>query len=269
MAAVQNDPDRVTHPLRRRPTGRFERVSWDDALDDIGSRLRRILDRHDPRAVGWYLGNPSAFSYSHPIWVKGFMDAIGSPNLYSAGSQDVNNRFVASQLLYGSPLVVPIPDLARTDLLLIVGANPLVSHGSVLTAPRIKDSLHAIVARGGRVVVVDPRRSETARAFEHVADPTRRRRLAAAVAAAGDLRRGARGRRRASARQARGRRRAARARRRAIRPRRPRREPASPAEAMRTLARDLATRRAGGGLRPHRLLSRPPRHARRRSCSTR
>ena len=97
------------------------------------------------------------------------MDAIGSPNLYSAGSQDVNNRFVASQLLYGSPLVVPIPDLERTDFLLIVGANPLVSHGSVLTAPRIKDSLHAIVDRGGRVVVVDPRRSETARAFEHIA----------------------------------------------------------------------------------------------------
>jgi len=169
MAAVQNDPDRVTHPLRRRPDGSFERVSWDDALDDIGTRLRSILALHDPSAVGWYLGNPSAFSYSHPIWVKGFMDAIGSPNLYSAGSQDVNNRFVASQLLYGSPLVVPIPDLGRTNFLLIVGANPLVSHGSVLTAPRIKDSLNQIVARRGRVVVVDPRRSETARAFEHVA----------------------------------------------------------------------------------------------------
>ncbi len=168
MADVQNDPDRVTHPLRRRPDGSFERVAWDEALNDIATRLRAILDRDGGSAVGWYLGNPSAFSYSHPIWVKGFMDAIGSPNLYSAGSQDVNNRFVASQFLYGSPLVVPIPDLARTELLLIVGANPLVSHGSVLTAPRIKDALHAITARGGRVVVVDPRRSETARAFEHV-----------------------------------------------------------------------------------------------------
>ncbi len=168
MIDVQNDPDRVTHPLRRRGDGSFERVGWDEALDDIGRRLKAILDRGDPRAVGWYLGNPSAFSYSHPIWVKGFMDAIGSPNLYSAGSQDVNNRFAASHFLYGSPLVVPIPDLARTNLLLIVGANPLVSHGSVLTSPRIKDSLHAIVGRGGRVVVVDPRRSETARAFEHL-----------------------------------------------------------------------------------------------------
>jgi anaerobic selenocysteine-containing dehydrogenase len=168
MADVQNDPDRVVHPLRRREDGSFEGVSWEQALDDIGARLRGVLDRGGPSAVGWYLGNPSAFSYSHPIWVKGFMDAIGSPNLYSAGSQDVNNRFVASQLLYGSPLVVPIPDLERTQMLLIVGANPLVSHGSVLTAPRIRDSLHQIVERGGRVVVIDPRRSETAAAFEHV-----------------------------------------------------------------------------------------------------
>ncbi len=169
MTAVQNDPDRVTHPLRRMPDGGFARVSWDEALGDIADRLRSVLERHGGDSVGWYFGNPSAFSYSHPIWVKGFMDAIGSHHLYSAGSQDVNNRFVASALLYGSPLVVPIPDLARTDHLLIVGANPLVSHGSVLSAPRIKDELHALVARGGRVVVVDPRRSETAREFEHVA----------------------------------------------------------------------------------------------------
>ncbi len=100
--------------------------------------------------------------------MKGFLDSIGSPHYYTAGSQDVNNRFAASALLYGSPLVVPIPDLKRTDHLLIVGANPLVSHGSVLTAHRIRDQLMAITGKGGRVVVVDPRRSETARAFEHV-----------------------------------------------------------------------------------------------------
>jgi len=168
MADVQNDPDRVIHPLRRRSDGRFDRVSWTEALDDIGERLRAIIARHGGGSVGWYLGNPSAFSYSHVLWSKGFMDAIGSPHHYGAGSQDVNNRFVASKLLYGSPVVVPIPDLERTELLLIVGANPLVSHGSVLTAPRIRDTLHAIVRRGGRVVVVDPRRSETAAAFEHL-----------------------------------------------------------------------------------------------------
>jgi len=169
MADVQNDPDRVIHPLKRRPDGGLQPVSWDAALEDIGARLRALLERHGGSAVGWYVGNPSAFSYSHVLWSKGFMDAIASPHHYGAGSQDVNNRFAASKLLYGSPVVVPIPDLERTHMLLIVGANPLVSHGSVLTAPRIRESLHGIVQRGGRVVVVDPRRSETARAFEHVA----------------------------------------------------------------------------------------------------
>jgi anaerobic selenocysteine-containing dehydrogenase len=169
MADVQNDPDRVLHPLRRRADGSFERVTWPEALDEIGGRLGSIRDRHGGDSIGWYMGNPGAFSYSHPLWVKGFLDAVGSPHSYTASSQDVSNRFAASAFLYGSPFIVPIPDLARTDFLLMVGANPLVSHGSVLSAPRVKDQLRAITARGGRIVVVDPRRSETARAFEHLA----------------------------------------------------------------------------------------------------
>jgi anaerobic selenocysteine-containing dehydrogenase len=165
MLDVQNDPDRVLYPLKRTPSGDFARVSWDEALDDIAARVDAL-----PRdSVGWYMGNPGAFSYSHPLWVKGFLDALGTKHYYTASSQDVANRFAASALLYGSPVVVPIPDLQRTSFLLMVGANPLVSHGSVLTAPRIREQLNEIVARGGRVVVVDPRRSETARAHEHVA----------------------------------------------------------------------------------------------------
>src|SRR3954470_3356575 len=121
MTKVQRDSDRVLHPLRRRADGEFERVSWDEALADIGRRLNQV-----PRtSVGWYMGNPGAFSYSHTLWVKGFLDALGSPHYYSAGSQDVNNRFAASALLYGSPLVVPIPDLQRTSFLLMLGANPM------------------------------------------------------------------------------------------------------------------------------------------------
>jgi anaerobic selenocysteine-containing dehydrogenase len=169
MAEVVNDPDRLLYPLRRGADGRHHRVGWDEALDEIADRLRAIVSRHGGDSVGWYMGNPAAFSYSHPLWAKGFVDAFGSPHFYTASSQDVSNRFAASHFLYGSPYIVPIPDLARTDFLLIVGANPLVSHGSVMSAPRVKDQLHAITARGGRVVVVDPRRSETARAFEHVA----------------------------------------------------------------------------------------------------
>jgi anaerobic selenocysteine-containing dehydrogenase len=166
FAEVHNDPDRVLHPLRRTPAGDFEQVSWDEAMADITGRLRRVIAAHGSDSVGWYFGNPSTFSASHAVWLAAFMTMLGSPHSFSAGSQDVNNRFVASQLLYGTQLVAPVPDLARTDLLVILGANPLVSHGSVVTAPRFKDELHGIVERGGRVLAVDPRRTETARAFE-------------------------------------------------------------------------------------------------------
>jgi formate dehydrogenase len=168
MTEIQNDPDRVLHPLRRRSDGSFEEVGWDAALADIAARLTRLRRTYGGASIGWYFGNPATFSYSHPLWLSGFMAALGSPHLYSAGSQDVNNRFAASALLYGSPVLVPIPDLRRTDLLLMIGANPLVSHGSIISVPRIKDELTAIVRRGGRVIVVDPRRSETARAYEHL-----------------------------------------------------------------------------------------------------
>jgi anaerobic selenocysteine-containing dehydrogenase len=167
MTEVVNDPDRVLRPLRRSGDG-FEECAWEEALEDIAQRLRAVLDEHGRESVAWYMGNPGAFSYSHTLWSKGFLDAIGTPHYYTAGSQDVNNRFAASALLYGSPLLVPIPDLRRTDFLFMVGANPLVSHGSVLSAPRVREMLLDLEGRGGRVVVVDPRRSETAAQFEHL-----------------------------------------------------------------------------------------------------
>jgi anaerobic selenocysteine-containing dehydrogenase len=169
MTGVQNDPDRVLHPLKRvGGPGDFERTTWEQAMTDIAARLGRLVQATGPDSVAWYMGNPGAFSYSHTLWVKGFLDGLGSPHYYSAGSQDVNNRFAASALLYGTPLLLPIPDLKRTSFLLMVGANPLVSHGSVLSAPRIREQLNAITDRGGRVVVVDPRRTETARQYEHL-----------------------------------------------------------------------------------------------------
>ncbi|BEK91704.1 molybdopterin-dependent oxidoreductase [Nocardia seriolae] len=165
---IQNDPDRVLYPLRRTAAGEFERVSWETALDEIGERLRGLIAEHGMESLGWYFGNPSSFSYSHTLWMLGFQMAAGLKHVYSAGSQDVNNRFVASQLLYGSATSVPVPDLDRTDFLLMLGANPLVSHGSVMSVPRIREKLTAITKRGGRVVVVDPRNTETAKLFEHV-----------------------------------------------------------------------------------------------------
>jgi anaerobic selenocysteine-containing dehydrogenase len=166
FAEVVNDPDRVTTPLKRTDDG-FEAVSWDEALDDIATRATEIHRRHGSGAFGWYMGNPAAFSYSHLFAAMSFAKGIGGDShFFSSSSQDTSSRLLASQFLYGSPMAVPIPDLIRTDLLVMMGANPVVSHGSFLTAPRIKDRMHDIVKRGGRVVVVDPRRSETAAQFE-------------------------------------------------------------------------------------------------------
>lgn len=171
FAEVQHDPERVLHPLRRVPggaPGELAQVSWEEALDDIAARLRDIIDTHSGTSVGQFFGNPVGFNVTAALWSGALMTALGTGHQYSVGSQDINSRYVASKLLYDSISQVPFPDLRSTDFLLMIGANPLVSRGSGVRAPRVKQHLAAITARGGRVVVVDPRRSETARAFEHV-----------------------------------------------------------------------------------------------------
>ncbi|MFA4080394.1 molybdopterin-dependent oxidoreductase [Mycobacteroides salmoniphilum] len=167
FAEIHNDPDRVTVPLRRTASGEFEPVDWETAMADIAARVRDIHRAHGSGGLAWYFGNPGAFSYSHVMWLQLMTSGIGAGfHLFTAGSQDINNQFVASQLLYGSPLVFPIPDIPRTDLLVVIGANPVVSHGSALSMPRIKDRMREVVKRGGRVLVIDPRRTETASEFE-------------------------------------------------------------------------------------------------------
>lgn len=168
MAQVQSDPDRVRQPLKRTSDGSFEEVEWDAALSDIATRLRGLRREHGPDSIAMYLGNPSAFSVSHFWWAKGFMDSIGSKHLYSAVSQDNGSRSAASQFSYGSPMLFPVPDIVNTDFLLIVGANPMVSHGGFISLPPIGDHLRKVVARGGRVVVVDPARTKTAATFDHL-----------------------------------------------------------------------------------------------------
>ena len=165
-AEVQNDPDRVTHPLKRQPDGTFTRVTWDDAMSDIIERLKRIRNEHGGGAIAAYLGNPGALNYSNGLWLQSFMKAIGSPHVFTAGSQDTNSRFAASSLLYGVPTAIPIPDVAEVELFVVLGANPLISHGSLLSMPRMKYHMNDVTKRGGRVLVIDPRRTETASKFE-------------------------------------------------------------------------------------------------------
>jgi formate dehydrogenase len=170
MLDVQRDPDRVLYPLKRvGGPGEFERCTWDEALDDIAGRLRELIRRHGKDSIGAYLGNPAGMHTGHMYWLMGFIGALGSPHAYSPNTQDTATRMTASHFLYGSPLPIPFPDVRRTSFFLMFGANPLMSKGSLFTVPRVKERLDEIVARGGRVVAVDPRRSETARAYEHVA----------------------------------------------------------------------------------------------------
>lgn len=158
---VQNDPDRVLHPLKRQPDGSFARVSWDEAIG--GHRLAPEANHRRPRRrVGCLVQRQPLRRQLQPLDVgAGSHRRPGSKHSYGAGSQDTNSRWAASALLYGTCPAVPVPDLDRTEMALIIGANPVVSHGSLATIPTFfAEKLHAVVGKGGRVVVVDPRRTE-------------------------------------------------------------------------------------------------------------
>lgn len=169
-ADVHHDPDRLRQPLIRQGDGSFRPASWAEAMALVGERLSAIRAVHGADAIAVYVGNPIVHNHGALMLRAGFLRAIGSRNCFSAGSQDTSPRFATSWYLYGSSLSTPIPDLDRTRYLLVVGANPAVSNGSFLSAPDMRGRLRAIRARGGKVVVVDPRRTETAReADEHLA----------------------------------------------------------------------------------------------------
>ena len=163
IAAVHHDPDRVRTPLRRTPAGTFEPIGWDEAMALVADRLAAARAAHGADAVAVYMGNPIVHNHGAVLLRAGFVRALGTRNSYSAGSQDTSPRFAASYYLYGSSLAVPIPDIDRTHHFLCIGANPWISNGSFMTAPDVRSRLRAIRERGGRIVVVDPRRTETAR----------------------------------------------------------------------------------------------------------
>src|SRR2546425_623955 len=170
IADVHHDPDRLRRPVRRNAAGDFEEISWDEAFDLVAGRLGEIRARHGKDAIGFYWGNPTGNNHGALLMLSSFTKAIGTRNRFSAGSQDANPRIVTSYELYGSSISIPIPDIDRTDYFLCLGGNPMISNGSVMTAPDMRRRLRAVRERGGKVVVVDPRRTETAKeADEHVA----------------------------------------------------------------------------------------------------
>jgi anaerobic selenocysteine-containing dehydrogenase len=153
----------VDHPLRRCEDGGFERISWDDAIREIAARLRSILDAHGPNAIAPYIGNPTAFNTLAGPAIGALFTQLGVRRSFSSGTQDCANKFAGSEAVFGSSTIHPVPDLANTDFLLSVGSNPRVSHASFLSIPDPIGALKAVVARGGRVVHVNPRRIESDR----------------------------------------------------------------------------------------------------------
>jgi len=169
LAALAQDPDRVRTPLRKVGND-FEEIGWEEAFEGVAGRLAEIREAHGANAIATYLGNPNAHDFASNLSVPVLLRALGTKWRFSATSVDQLPKMVAGALLFGSPGHFAVPDLDRTDFLLVLGANPLVSNGSIMTAPDMRGRLRRLRGRGGRLVVVDPRRSETARvADRHLA----------------------------------------------------------------------------------------------------
>ncbi len=172
LADVHADPDRLRRPVRRVGTGedaRWEEMEWDEALDLVADRLAATSREHGRDAVGVYLGNPNAHSLGSATHGTAFVRSLRTRNRFSASSVDqVPHQFLAWQM-FGHQLLLPVPDIDRTDLFLVIGANPMASNGSLMTVPDFPNRVRALHERGGRMVVVDPRRTETAKvADEHL-----------------------------------------------------------------------------------------------------
>jgi anaerobic selenocysteine-containing dehydrogenase len=168
VADIHNDPDRLRVPLVRDGT-RWRETSWDDALDRAADGLVRVRREYGRDGLAIYYGNPVAHSLGLITHALMFARALRSRNVYSASSADQLPQMLVALRMFGHQALIPVPDLERTHFLLILGANPLVSNGSLMTAPDMRRRLRAIRDRGGRVVVIDPRRTETADAAdEHI-----------------------------------------------------------------------------------------------------
>ncbi|MFD5586132.1 molybdopterin oxidoreductase family protein [Streptomyces sp. NPDC127063] len=162
FGAVDADPDRLRRPLVRRD-GELREATWQEAFDAVAAGLRPVIERHGPHAVGIVLGNPNVHTMAGGLYPPVLLGALGTRSLFTASTVDQMPKHVSSGLLYGDANLIPVPDLDRTDHLLLLGANPLESNGSLCTAPDFPGRLKALKARGGTLTVIDPRRTRTAR----------------------------------------------------------------------------------------------------------
>jgi anaerobic selenocysteine-containing dehydrogenase len=164
---IYEDPERLKNPVKKTEQG-WKQISWDEAFDEIGKRITKIKTRHGNDSVALYLGNPTVHNYGVMLFHENLINALNTRNLFSATSVDQLPHHFASNFMFGHSLLIPIPDIDRTNHMLIIGANPLASNGSMMSAAGVDKRLKKIQQRGGKVIVIDPRRSETAEmADEH------------------------------------------------------------------------------------------------------
>ncbi|MFC8219059.1 molybdopterin oxidoreductase family protein [Streptomyces sp. NPDC057362] len=169
FGAVDSDPDRLRTPLVRRD-GVLREATWEEAFDAVAAGVRPVVERYGPHSVGVVLGNPNVHTMAGALYPNVLLGALGTRSLFTASTLDQMPKHVSSGLLFGDANAIPVPDLDRTDHLLLIGANPLESNGSLCTAPDFPGRLKALGARGGTLTVVDPRRTRTAKlADRHVA----------------------------------------------------------------------------------------------------
>ena len=159
---IHYDKDRLKHPVRRTSHG-WQRIGWDEAFDEVVKNLKRIQADHGRSSVATYLGNPNVHNSGAMLFAPGFIRSLHTRNRFSATSVDQLAHHLAAYLMFGHQLLIPIPDVDRTRFFLIFGANPVVSNGSLMTAPGMSRRLQEIHQRGGKVVLIDPRYNETAR----------------------------------------------------------------------------------------------------------
>jgi anaerobic selenocysteine-containing dehydrogenase len=169
FGAADSDPDRLRTPLVRRD-GELREATWDEAFDAVAAGLRPVVEQYGPHAVGVVLGNPNVHTMAGALYPTVLLAGLRTHSLFTASTLDQMPKHVSSGLLFGDANAIPVPDLDRTDHLLLIGANPLESNGSLCTAPDFPGKLKALKSRGGTLTVIDPRRTRTARlADRHVA----------------------------------------------------------------------------------------------------
>ena len=162
QAKIYDSPDRVKYPLKR--VGKdFIRVSWDQALEEIGDKVKQVRTERGPDSIGMYVGTAAGFGVLHPVFAEGFILGVGSKSQYASATQDCSNKFAVAREVYGFPFTQPFPDLDRIECLVIIGANPVISKWSFLQVPNPARTLQSIQDRGGKVIVIDPRKTETAK----------------------------------------------------------------------------------------------------------